>query len=527
MRPYFIKQIIFSGYKKFGAKQVVFSPSYPDFKTKGSGLNIIVGSIGSGKSTLLEVINAVCGNGFRDNDKMIINDSLADNRMPKIEAKWISPEIGESPRKSYSSSLEFTLPANSRLLNISNNNNDYFHLDEEDYPSGISSHFVQPNRLFIGDKSLNMPASSNSNLDHSFLGSDYKTNQINLTPIGSAIDQDRHGMGFTSRQQFEEKLKDYKKFGLGVKSITTTEPQRNSNQEVYFNAILSTGKDHALQDLSDGNKELLYWLYELNFGTLNSTNIICIDEIERSLHPQLQQKILEILYEKSTHQQIFITTHSVFIADHLKANAIHRIDLDGCIHTVSSDDFPKKSIYNIDHRRLLFTDKAIFIEGPDDYELFSNKLNENNEYKHLADYLFIANSKSNISNKSFEKLCGKLGITFGAIVDDDFSDRPRYLSKDRLSASKKLLKYLLDNNLLITEIKLEDIQKYLLTDTSKKLKSFPLPMKSCRKLKDRNIFVLKYGRYEEYSKGIDRDGRDVKSTQDEELNDIFAYLKEI
>lgn len=490
MRPYFIEQIEISGYRKFGLNPVIFKPSYPDFKTKGSGLNIIVGSIGSGKTSLLEVVNGVCGNGFHDTDKMIRNDNLPIGKMPFINTNWVSPAIDKLAKKNYSSSLHFAEQSYSRLLSI-NKNEDLSNLAEEDRPSGVTILSIQPNRYFVGEKSNNYPTMPNGKLEKGFVGTDYKSANINLTTIGSALDADIHGMGTTNRKQFEETLKEFNHLGLDVSSITVSEPQRNGNQDVFLNAKLGSGKDHSLQDLSDGNKELLYWLYELKFNSDGNSSIICIDEIERSLHPQLQQEVLEILYEKSSHQQIFITTHSIHIADHLKAGAIHRLNTSGNINTINRREFPKISIYSIDHRRLLFTDLAIFVEGVKDFEYFYNKLYELKKFRKLTNSLFISYGKDNISNRSFEKLCDKLGVKFSAIVDDDFSERIKR------------------------------------SDTSKKIPSHDVINKKCRKVDGRNIFVLKYGRFEEYDKGIDRNGNDVQIDQLREIQDIFEMINDL
>jgi AAA15 family ATPase/GTPase len=72
-RAYFLKSLTFSGYRKFGVQSQTVEVAYPDFKTPGSGLNIIVGGIGSGKSSLLELIWLNAGNGLDDNDKLVIN----------------------------------------------------------------------------------------------------------------------------------------------------------------------------------------------------------------------------------------------------------------------------------------------------------------------------------------------------------------------------------------------------------------------------------------------------------------------
>jgi AAA15 family ATPase/GTPase len=107
MRHYSIKQLRFSGYRKFGAKTQAVDFAYPDLVNPGSGLNIIVGTISSGKTSLLEMIGWACGLGLPDLDRMVINDLLPSGTLPNVSAEWIAPAFEQDPEVTYEVRSEF------------------------------------------------------------------------------------------------------------------------------------------------------------------------------------------------------------------------------------------------------------------------------------------------------------------------------------------------------------------------------------------------------------------------------------
>lgn len=171
-----------------------------------------------------------------------------------------------------------------------------------------------------------------------------RTDTISLSGIAYFLTKD-NGMGGSNIEAFRDKLSKLSYLGLEIEDVRIAEPVRGAEPITHFEGKLRDGKWHSIQDFSDGTKELLWWLYELNWGDTANHRIICIDEIERSLHPQVQEALIQIIVGRSSHQQFFITTHSVYMADPYKAAKIHKLNGKGSIMSVPQSDFPKHSVF--------------------------------------------------------------------------------------------------------------------------------------------------------------------------------------
>ncbi|QTA82209.1 AAA ATPase-like domain-containing protein [Desulfonema limicola] len=95
-----------------------------------------------------------------------------------------------------------------------------------------------------------------------------------------------------------------------------------------FRVIIKTnqGQEHVLELLSSGEESLLIIAIQLYLkASLNS--VIMIDEVDQSLHPEFQEKIMEIIIkiQKEKKCQIIISSHSVNIWRAFKDEAIIRL----------------------------------------------------------------------------------------------------------------------------------------------------------------------------------------------------------
>ncbi len=515
MRNFYLKELHFGGYRKFKFEPQIFKPSTPDYITPGSGLNIIVGSIGSGKTSLMEIIGLVHGQGMFDRDRLAINDSEA-GRLPTVKAVHVSPGHEDTPEVQYEQRIEFNW--NGRKVQESYAN-DFAHLSQEDQPSGSSMKYIRANRSFTGQSS-----DSYSNTILEAIDIESRTETINLAAVAQAI-VNGSGPGGPSIDAFRNKLQSFSHIGLEIEDVRITEPHRSGQPIRDFEAKVVNGEWHNVQDLSDGTKELLCWIYELNFGELSNCRTVCIDEIERSLHPQIQVALMEVIRDRSTHQQFFITTHSLHVADPHTAASIHRITSDGQLCSVPSEDFPPLSIFSIDHRRAFFTDEVLFVEGVDDQSFYIEKLVDYG-YKDLVTKVFTLGGKGN--TERFEKIMRDLNIKFSAIVDDDFSDRIGRLNSDKRRFLEKTLKELDNLGKLSGQVDIEGLDANLASPNTvpRARNASNVSGRHFRKVVDKNIYPLKFGRLEEYKSGIDRLGQDVRTEQEAELRDIFAAIKD-
>lgn len=517
MRTYFLKSVTFSGYRKFGTKPQTVEVAYPDLATPGTGLNIIVGGIGSGKSSLLELIWLNVGGGLNDDDKLVINDAMEEGVLPVTSAIHASPAFAERPETTYTSGVEFRL--NVRRLQPSYTN-DVANLGQEDAPDNNQRvQYRRSNRLFKGEARLDGNG-MRSPMPYEGVDSITRTDTINLAGVAYFLSQDT-GMGTTNIEAFREQLSKLRYLGLEIEDIKITEPARGADPMTHFEGKLRNGSWHNIQDFSDGTKELLWWLYELNWGETSRHKIVCIDEIERSLHPQVQEALMQIVFEHSSHQQFFITTHSVFIADPYKAAMVHRINGEGVVKSVPRGDFPKDSIFQVDHRRLFFTDHAVFVEGIDDLAFYSQKARDFG-LEGVAERMFTLGSKDLVDK--FEKLCLQLGVGFAALVDDDFTEKVGQLNSRNRKFLEKTIKALRDKSLLTSEPDMNELDRELVGNEPIKANraSEDVAGKHYRKVEDRNIYPLKYGRLEEYKAGKDRSGENKQADQDAELKEMLT-----
>jgi predicted ATPase len=90
--------------------------------------------------------------------------------------------------------------------------------------------------------------------------------------------------------------------------------------------------------ISDGTIRLLSMLVSLLYAP-DRSSIICIDEPERYLHPQVFGPLIEIMREVSNKTQLIITTHSPEIVRRLKPSEVLLVDkINNSTHLVNASD---------------------------------------------------------------------------------------------------------------------------------------------------------------------------------------------
>ncbi len=102
--------------------------------------------------------------------------------------------------------------------------------------------------------------------------------------------------------------------------------------------------------------------------TLNE-QIVCIEEPELHMHPELQKKFIEYL-EKETTNQYFITTHSASILDRPSTSIFHVLNNDG-VSTVTPVSSPTQRFsvcMDLGYRAsdLVQSNCVVWVEGPSD-----------------------------------------------------------------------------------------------------------------------------------------------------------------
>jgi len=90
--------------------------------------------------------------------------------------------------------------------------------------------------------------------------------------------------------------------------------------------------------VSDGTIRLLSMLLALLYQPI-ATQLICIDEPERYLHPQVLGPLVEIMRNVSKKTQIIVTTHSTELVKYLNPNEVFMVDkIDNATHIMPAQD---------------------------------------------------------------------------------------------------------------------------------------------------------------------------------------------
>jgi hypothetical protein len=144
---------------------------------------------------------------------------------------------------------------------------------------------------------------------------------------------------------------------LGAKKFTYKHKMTDCDRAVYFD----------IKDESDGTRRLLD-LLPLLAGLTDKEKVIVIDELDRSLHPQLSYKLLELfLNNSSSKSQIIATTHEEHLLDQelLRRDEIWFVEKDqnGASHVYSLEEFAPRYDKNIEKGYLMGRFGAIPVFG--------------------------------------------------------------------------------------------------------------------------------------------------------------------
>ncbi|MGR6900919.1 ATP-dependent nuclease [Glutamicibacter sp. BSL13] len=122
---------------------------------------------------------------------------------------------------------------------------------------------------------------------------------------------------------------DYRDF-LATRGSVETEPEYRKLQEIFFratrkeilvpeydpqttkssiNVVLPSTQKHSLEDLSNGEREMLGMLYYISQLSAQG-GVLLLDEPEKHLHPTLQLAVLRAMASVSERSQILVVTHS-------------------------------------------------------------------------------------------------------------------------------------------------------------------------------------------------------------------------
>lgn len=388
-----IKSLSCIGYRGFSLKQTL-QLAVPNGEL-GSGLTVLVGPNGGGKSTLVECFNKVSlasrnasfskgKRNFAAGDKVIIEICIDDNTFTLqtikggSETKWNG---GDPPKIYYLPSRRFFNP--------------YFSMNQwsrETYLRNPSSFQIRTNSL-----------------------DNFTFRLIDLNKKGSKLFDD-----ILSR--------------ILNKPFCWTIDQEDNGQY-----IVKITNQQGLHHNSDGMGEgMLSLMFIVDALCGNGNELLVIDEPELSLHPQLQNRLLNEILEKTRHSQVVISTHSpnmISLESIVNGGVVARVFESSYGSKISqiddrTRDFIKSIRHNLNNPHIFGTDaracffaedNIIITEGQEDVVLYPRILKELDKSYSLPFFGYGAGGASSI--RDVAHILHVLGFEkVGAIYDGDKKD---------------------------------------------------------------------------------------------------------
>jgi len=168
-------------------------------------------------------------------------------------------------------------------------------------------------------------------------------------------------------------------------------PDRYSNDGIFQFKDIESDEVISSAELSAGEKGIIHFIFCIH-GYDIQNGVMIIDEPELHLHPQLQQKYLDILKQtsESEHIQFIIATHSPIFVTPETIEGVHRFHLKNNFTIVTTPSIDTK-IDKIDDKdlvrflnytnnaKIFFADKVLMVEGDTDEYFFQTFLKKYNQ----------------------------------------------------------------------------------------------------------------------------------------------------
>lgn len=349
----FIKELNIKNFKCFN-DQPLQNFNVPDGKTRGSGLNILIGENGNGKTTILESLNYLTLNSFSAENKLNVNDFNDFHEEIEISAMFDEFEC-KSNIDFYKDfcfkckKIQFKAKCRDRkernkvlssCFDIHNSFEDCSqYLDKSTKVSknkDVDSRDKYFNNSSIIDDGINV-FYFDKNRTRQISTGNYKTtfekilDDLNWKFINNLTLEEEENLLTSIQNDFFSKIQEITDYSAGNKTAGELQDffsdERFSNLKIeilnllmpYTNAFFALRENGSLKqiqvkDLGSGIEIILTLLLLKNISNESKGSIIyLIDEPELHLHPKAQKKLLDLLLEESKDKQIFISTHSPYM----------------------------------------------------------------------------------------------------------------------------------------------------------------------------------------------------------------------
>ena len=393
-------------------------------------------------------------------------------------------------------------------------------------------------KMMLNNINLNIQANYQSMRNHALYNSQNKYNNIKQELAGDYIRKlIAEKSGDSTKSEDTNLIKTleelFNEFFPGKKFLG---PRPNKEGGIDFYVKLANGRIHDIDDLSSGEKEVLYGYLKLK-NSAPQNSIILLDEPELHLNPRLISGLPQFYKNHlgdNLGNQILLITHSdTFLREamkekdyqvyHMKApsklsskvenqiriiNANSALDM-AIIDLVGAAYFPDQKIVLLEGEDSEFDSKMIkklFPEFQESVNLIS--VGSKNQVKNLHNLLVAANQKRQLTTKVF------------SIVDKDLDDE----IPDRLGGKFHWDVYHIENYLLDEDYLTESINGLILENSSLNDKEVLGLLIKCAKESVNNLIkhILEKTVYKETFQKIDL-GFDPKNTN--VSREIYDALK--
>ncbi|UYG95326.1 retron Eco8 family effector endonuclease [Cytobacillus firmus] len=408
-------------------------------------INCLLGENGTGKTNILKSVKYFYDNLTEKNS----DDSLRDKVNPFIESFEISFFYDFSRLQKIADSHSerrdiFGYRLNPIFKKIKNINKKY-----SDHNGDIK---ITLNQDKDGIQKWNVPFEIRAfikNIFPIYFSQTRHLNLINWDDLWEIIGE-LSKIGVAENTSYKEELEECFKSAFGERYSTIlnyikTEFENNdieikafnSNQQfanIYQLQLGGNSFKHKFEDLkyfSDGVNSYNYLKLLINLVSKISDRkikepTIIIDEPEIGLHPRYLDEMVDVFYEKSDHIKILLSTHSSrmiknLMKDNSKVNLYH-ISMENKYSKLKRmRGFTDKREHNIvteQEASYYFAKKIVFVEGPTELELFSNK-NIINLFPFLKKVDFYAYESNSVKLKTLHPHEKNISIPYLIILDLD------------------------------------------------------------------------------------------------------------
>ncbi|NDK09020.1 AAA family ATPase, partial [Candidatus Gracilibacteria bacterium] len=436
----YIKKIKVKNFKCFEENEIEFS--IPNGK-EGSGLNIFVGENNSGKSSLFEAIHFIRNQSKKDVRKIGKDDGnefyVEQTFVGNIEHN-IDNFVQDNKKESFKKCLikedgKICFKVKRDFKNESEAKKILF-MEDGVYRNstgidGVFQKFFQISNIWADTNPENESKFGSTTICGNLLAdisekfkTDNKEYDNFLLEFNKMFNDDSSGLQLDLNKvasETEEILNE--QFGSAKLKFKFNNPEPNilfKNIQILVNDGEETDiseKGHGLQravilSLLQVYAKRITQIEDGEGNVVIKPHFLFIDEPEMGLHPQAQKKLFNALKVLSKTHQIFINTHSEnFISLDVIENIYKFNNKDDkiTINSVKNFDIDLRENRNFffHHHKIFFTNKAIFVEGIDDYERYPIFCELNN-YKELKKDFYLMNGCS--AHKKFREFCDYFGI---------------------------------------------------------------------------------------------------------------------